>query len=39
MAKLYYKQIIAGNITIDDVPKYWRSQVEEMLKADPEYQG
>ena len=37
MAKLYVKYIKAGKKTIDDVPSHWREQVEEMLKADPDY--
>ncbi len=31
MAKIYYKQIIKGVITIDDVPAKWRTEVEQML--------
>lgn len=31
MAKIYYKQILKGVITIDDVPEKWRAEVEEML--------
>ena len=34
MAKLYYKRIIAGIMTIDEVPTKWRTQVQEMLDAD-----
>lgn len=34
MAKLYYKRIKAGIMTIDEVPKKWRNQVQEMLDAD-----
>lgn len=34
MAKIFYKQIIKGAITIDDVPEKWRSEVEKMLKGD-----
>lgn len=33
MAKIYYKRIIAGIMTLDDVPSKWRSQVREMLEA------
>lgn len=32
MAKIYYKRIIAGEITLDDVPSRWRAQVEKMLE-------
>lgn len=31
MAKIYYKRIKAGIITIDDVSARWKSAVEEML--------
>lgn len=31
MAKIYYKRIIAGLMTIDDVPERWRAAVQEML--------
>lgn len=31
MAKIYYKRIINGIMTIDEVPHLWRKQVEEML--------
>lgn len=34
MAKIYYKQILKGVITIDDVPEKWRAAVEEILKGD-----
>lgn len=31
MAKIYYKRIKEGLMTINDVPLKWRSQVQEML--------
>lgn len=31
MAKIYYRQILAGKITIDDVPIRWRTEVELLL--------
>lgn len=34
MAKIYYKRIKAGIMTIEDVPDKWRKTVEEMLKKD-----
>lgn len=34
MAKIYYRQIKAGNITIDDVPTKWRDAVQAMLDAE-----
>lgn len=34
MAKIYYRRIKAGSMTIDEVPVYWRAQVEALLAAD-----
>ena len=34
MAKLYYKRIKAGGMTIDEVPERWRAQVQALLDAD-----
>ena len=31
MAKIYYKYILKGTITLDDVPEKWREKVKEML--------
>lgn len=31
MAKIYYKRINAGLMTIDEVPALWRKSVEAML--------
>jgi hypothetical protein len=36
MAKIYYRRIKAGLMTIDDVPDRWRAQVEELLTEDDE---
>lgn len=33
MAKIYYRRIIAGQITIDDVPDRYRSDVAALLEA------
>ena len=33
MAKIYYRRIIAGHITIDDVPTRYRKAVEELFKG------
>lgn len=33
MAKIYYRQILAGKITIDDVPARWREEVEKLLEG------
>ncbi len=32
MAKVFYKQILRGAITIEDVPEKWRVEVEKLLK-------
>ena len=31
MAKIYYRRIKAGSMTIDEVPEHWRAQVEALL--------
>lgn len=31
MAKIYYRQIIAGKMTLEEVPSRWREAVEELL--------
>lgn len=31
MAKIYYKRIKKGLMTIEDVPKHWKAQVQAML--------
>ncbi len=36
MAKIYYKRIKAGIMTIDEVPLRWRQAVQEMLDNDEE---
>lgn len=33
MAKIYYKQILAGKITLDDVPEKWYDEVKKMLES------
>ena len=32
MAKIYFRRIVAGDITIDDVPPRYREAVEKILK-------
>lgn len=32
MAKIYYRQIIVGKITLEDVPERWREEVRKMLE-------
>ena len=34
MAKVYYRKIKAGELTIEDVPMRWRAQVQALLDAD-----
>ena len=34
MAKIYYRMIKTGRMTIDEVPIRWRASVQEMLDAD-----
>lgn len=34
MAKIYYKRIKAGIMTIDEVPERWRAEVQRMLDND-----
>lgn len=36
MAKIYYRKIVNGEMTIDDVPERWRQAVQELLDADDE---
>ena len=33
MAKLYFRKIKLGEMTIEDVPERWREQVQELLNA------
>ena len=33
MAKIYYRMIKSGRMTIDEVPIRWRASVQEMLDA------
>ncbi len=34
MAKLYFKRIKAGLMTIEQVPALWREQVQELINAE-----
>lgn len=34
MAKIYYRQIKAGKMSIDDVPLRWRQATQDLLDAD-----
>lgn len=34
MAKIFYKRIIAGEMTLEDVPERWKAQVKKMLESE-----
>lgn len=34
MAKIYYRRILAGLMTLEDVPERWREEVRRMLEGD-----
>lgn len=34
MAKIYYRKIKRGEMTIEDVPARWREQVQALIDAD-----
>ena len=34
MARIYYRRIKAGEITLEDVPPRWREAVQQMLEED-----
>lgn len=36
MAKIYYRKIKAGQMTIEDVPERWREAVQALLNEDDE---
>lgn len=33
MAKIYYRRILVGLMTLEDVPERWREAVREMLEG------
>ena len=33
MAKIYYRRILAGMMTLEEVPERWREAVREMLEG------
>ena len=35
MAKIYYRRILAGAMTIEDVPVRWREEVQVLLDGGP----
>lgn len=34
MAKIYYRKIVDGEMTINDVPERWRAAVQALLDTD-----
>jgi hypothetical protein len=32
MAKIYYRRIVAGEMTLEDVPERWREAVRQLLE-------
>ena len=34
MTKVFYKQILRGAITLEDVPAKWREEVRKMLESE-----
>lgn len=36
MAKVYYRKIKAGHMTIEEVPERWKAAVQALLDADGE---
>jgi Zn-dependent M32 family carboxypeptidase len=35
MAKIYYRKIMAGEMTIEDVPERWKEEVRALLDDEP----
>lgn len=33
MAKIYYKRIVAGQMTIEEVPEKWREEVRKLIEG------
>lgn len=36
MAKIYYRRIKTGKMTLEEVPERWREEVRKMLEEDTE---
>ena len=34
MAKIYFKRIKAGEMTLEEVPERWRAKVAEMMESE-----
>ena len=33
MAKIYYRRIVAGKMTLEEVPERWREEVQALLNG------
>ena len=38
MAKIFYKRIVAGEMTLEEVPALWRTKVEELINKDENHE-
>jgi hypothetical protein len=36
MAKIYYRRIVVGEMTLEEVPKRWREEVQKLLDEVPQ---
>ena len=36
MAKIYYRRIVAGEMTLKEVPERWRDEVQKLLDEVPQ---
>jgi hypothetical protein len=36
MAKIYYRRIVAGEMTLEEVPERWRDEVQKLLDEVPQ---
>jgi hypothetical protein len=36
MAKIYYRRIVAGEMTLEEVPQRWREEVQKLLDEVPQ---
>lgn len=38
MAKIFYKRIVAGEMTFEEVPAFWRSKTEELINKEENHE-
>ena len=38
MAKIFYKRIVAGEMTLEEVPALWRTKVEELINKEENHE-